>query len=173
MHKLVLTLRLCKTAYRVTIHFKPPQLNICPVSFALRSETESLLFFADNTWKRETTVFAVKIEAPISSSALWGSVESYWWVIVVDWVGVMLLTYASALYESRKSLMVVWNKLDCMLFSSFFLYYLVSKNVCCGSIFLSWIAGPELSEETVPKLLGIANLLKVSLCHFDGSCFFP
>ena len=42
MHKLVLTLRLCKTAYRVTIHFKPPQLNICPVSFALRGEISSI-----------------------------------------------------------------------------------------------------------------------------------
>ena len=34
--------------------------------------------------------------------------------------------------------------------------------------FLSLIAAPELSEETVPKLLGIANLLKVLLSKKDG-----
>ena len=50
MRKLVLSLLLCKTAYGVTIHFKPPQLNICPVSFAyIICEVKSLLLFADNT----------------------------------------------------------------------------------------------------------------------------
>ena len=49
MHKLVLTLRLCKTAYRVTIHFKPPQVNIC---LAIMCEVKSLLFFCRQYLKK-------------------------------------------------------------------------------------------------------------------------
>lgn len=76
------------------------------------------------------------------------------------------LPYHSLLYGDPWKVLGKWTIQYC-------LYFCLSSLRSC---YMTWnfvlfqIAAPELSEETVPKLLGIANLLKVRQYLFPRSC---